>query len=471
MSFPRRPKPKKILLTPQEDDDPTTSPAAASPSESSAPPAFKPKKRAGVKLSFGASPTSIGGGDSGEDEEPITFIKKPLRKRPGLVSASTGSSTDLRKAVLLDSTTIPAFRVDSEDTIVGSPDIDLTDAPSIPSTLSTPAGSTTSTTAGLKSLRLTPGTTPAPTSYFEAARPSYSKEYLEELRAATPKATREVFQGEDGEKITEALEGDVVMEGTTPSASGMGGGIMEEAQVRRLKAQRAERARGGGGADDGFISLNSGRQESDSEEEDYSSRRKKGKESRLVRPEILDDQDEELQSYVDDGALSLAPSARRMEALRKRRDIASQIEEAEEDNRAAESAESSSSEGELGFERDQLRKATGKATSSSRRFNTVEERLRYVPPKIRPLPSMKEAVAALREKIRVVEEERERTAKRLESVRREGEEIARREEEVRRLMEEAGKRYEGLVKGMSGVGLEGGTGKVERGLESMTPVR
>ncbi|RPA86713.1 hypothetical protein BJ508DRAFT_410916 [Ascobolus immersus RN42] len=438
----RRAKPRKIGL-PESDSEPesttpiiktaspkpSTSATTATPGDESTPiPTFTKRKKAAPrtpKLSL-----SLDEGNNDEEEPPV-FVKKPLRKKP----ISTNSSQSLHKAALENAAAGPVPKKPPPMRIA---------MPDRPSLLS---------------------------SRTDEDRPSYSKEYLAELKASTPVAKPEIYDAENMDKL-----GAVDSEGDTPMAEQPTiTAIPDEAEIRRLKLAR-ERKKAG----EDYIALD------DNSDEDWG--RKKKKDSRLVRPEILDDEDPELQQYVNDDRLGLSSKTRKRQAKLKRLEIAAQIDEAEENmfdhvNGDSDTDGSSSSDDELlGWERDQILKATGGKSApaletiakSSRTFTKIEDRLRYTPPNVRPLPSINLALGRLKGLLRNMEEDRKKTLAKIEDVKKERQDILEREEQVKKGLEESAREYEKLEKELKemGLGVPAGTGFEGVGTRSgtMTPL-
>ncbi|KAF8469689.1 nineteen complex-related protein 2-domain-containing protein [Kalaharituber pfeilii] len=334
----------------------------------------------------------------------------------------------------------------------------------------------------------------------------YSKEYLEELRSATPSAPVPSKGAGDGDGDT-----DVVMQDSTPAEDPLGTlskfgttataaaassstSIPDPALVKALKARRAAAAVAAADPKSGiskdYISLAPG-SESDS---DPASRSQKKKHSRLTHPtSFLDeDDDPELASFVNDPAprhpatavnparivLTSALSSRRnaeLEEKTSRRDriqeALAQVSDSDSDGLSAESSAFSSRAPSPDRENDLL-KATWLDTQLSRisgvpgseRQMTLEDRLAYQPPNIPPLPSLDSSVKRLETLLAEMVKIRDRTVMRVEEIRMEKGEIGRRKAEVQEGLRRVGAEYERLERELGGKISEV---KGERGLEDL----
>ncbi|KAF8424608.1 nineteen complex-related protein 2-domain-containing protein [Tirmania nivea] len=324
----------------------------------------------------------------------------------------------------------------------------------------------------------------------------YSKEYLQELRSETP-STPTPFQAEEGEvdvvcEAAEVLGGDAL--GTfskfgtaarSPQDSG-GTAIPDPALVKALKARRAaEAARVTTTASKSklqeYISLSA------SEDDDRQAQGKKP--SRLVRAEILDEDDEELATFIHDpststsaahpsrlvltNALSSRAGALQEEKLLRR----GQIQEALLDISSSDSSDTGSpnASGDDGdglaqdWHRHQLQIATGSSLDGKDDpTSSLDARLRYQPPTIPPVPGLDSKLQWLHEVLGEMARVRDGLVARVEEVRREKEDILRREREVQEGLGRVGEEYMRLGGGWKGGGGVQGMGRgLERGLESL----
>lgn len=314
-------------------------------------------------------------------------------------------------------------------------------------------------------------------------RPSYSKEYLEELKSNT--STKPVEEAEEAERgnggndydmildddvmavveagnqRTVARLGDVAPTGTT--------GILDEGLVRVFKARRAERSTRSKAGD--FISLNGDEDLDDGDDEILLKSKKK--KSRLRG---LDDggfDDEEMEKYVEDEQIVLGGKLAQREQERRRREgIRDTINQAEGIN-SDDDADSDFSRDSLAeeWERDQIRKGVFSANVPG----TVASDLKMLtqqPPNVTPLPNLKDALKRLEASLAAMEFRRAQTVMQVETLLHEKMEISQREGMVQDRLRKAGEEYEKL-RGELGMGDGGSEGVVSRGLESFgnTPIR
>lgn len=331
----------------------------------------------------------------------------------------------------------------------------------------------------------------------------YSKEYLEELRSETP-STPTPFQTAEGEG-----DGDVAMceagavggggdplgtfskFGTTAAAAAklptdLGGtAIPDPALVKVLKARRAAEATKSTSTE--YISL-SPTHSSASEDDNGRVRRKKP--SRLVRTEILDEDDEQLATFIHDPSTSTSaahPSrliltsalSSRAGALQEEKYLRrGQIQEALLGISSSESSSDDSSHADdddddgnghaPDWHRRQLRIATGLSSLDGKDDPTssLDARLRYQPPAIPPVPELDGKLKWLQEVLAEMVRARDGLVCRVEEVKREKEEIRRRETEVQEGLGRLSEQYSRLgiaEKDPGGEGVEG----MGRGLESL----
>lgn len=311
-------------------------------------------------------------------------------------------------------------------------------------------------------------------------RPSYSKEYLEELKSNTP--TKPIDVLEEGEDYM-ILDDDVmaVVDSSLPPSNNQGTltkfgdaapegttGILDEGLVRVLKARRAEKATRTKAGD--FISLSGDDSDNGSNEILLKSKKKK---SRLQRPDDALFDDEEMEKYVEDERIVLGgKSAQREQDRRRREGIRDAINEAE-GVASDEDADSDVSKDSLAkeWERDQIRKGAFSSNTPGSAASDLEMLARQ-PPNVTPLPSLKDAMKRLEDNLAAMEFRRAQTVRMVEVLQSEKKEIGEREAMVQERLRKAGDEYERLRVEL-GMGGGDGEGVVSRGLESFgnTPIR
>lgn len=423
----RRPKARKIEADDEEEppeDDSALRPASSRPKPTK-------KKRSTLRLSFGpetgtAATAAVDSGPAPDEEIPIVLKKSALSRKAIERSA-------LRKAGLA-------------------------------------AGA-----VGIDQLNATPA----------SERPSYSKEYLEELKSSTStkpveEEEEEAEAGNSGDDYDMILDDDVMavveagnqlavarLEDAAPAGTT---GILDEGLVRVLKARRAERSTRSKAGD--FISLD-GDEDMDDGDGEILLKSKKKKKSRLRGPDDGGFDDEEMEKYVEDGGIILGGKAAQREQERRRREgIRDTINQAEGIN-SDEDADSDFSRDSLAeeWERDQIRKGAFSANASASAASDLEMLTRQ-PPNVTPLPSLTDALKRLEDSLAAMEFRKGQTARQAETLLHEKREIAQRENMVQDRLKKAGEEYEKL-RGQLGMGGGGPEGVVSRGLESFgnTPIR
>lgn len=315
-------------------------------------------------------------------------------------------------------------------------------------------------------------------------RPSYSKEYLEELKSSTPTRLAEVQEeevavGNGGDYYDMILDDDVMavvetgnqravtrLEDVAPAGTT---GIIDEGLVRVLKARRAEKATRSKAGD--FISLDDDDDLDDGDNEILLKSKKK--KSRLRG---LDDggfDDEEMEKYIEDERIVLGGKAAQREQERRRRegirDTINQAEGINSDNDADSDLSKDSLVEE--WERDQIRKGAFSSNAPGSVASDLEMLSRQ-PPNITPLPSLKDALKRLEDGLAAMEFRKAQTVRQVETLQHEKREIAQRENMVQDRLKKASEEYEKL-RGELGMGGGGAEGVVRRGLESFgnTPIR
>ena len=327
------------------------------------PQASKTKQKSKLRLSFGPGGTSMA--DDGDQESEVV-----IPKRPGLAKRA------LEKSALQRSLT--------------------------------PSGA-----GGQIPLRVGP----------EQDRPSYSNDYLKELRDSTPSTPKPAAEDASEKTVDVAAKFGEVMKVSTPAA------IPSEAEIREKKARRARLAKEQGAiaTEKDFISL-----EDDMEDDDWDpqGRREELRDTRLVR----DDEDfaEGFDEFVEDGRISLGRKAEKEQILKQREEMRELIDDAE----GLSDDEDSDLEEKAAYEASQTRAAMGGGKDRIDRPRT--------PPKMTSLPRLSNSLDRLRINLAVLEKSKAQMIDRMEELRKEKADIAVREVEIQVLIKEAGDNYEKL---------------------------
>jgi hypothetical protein len=295
-------------------------------------------------------------------------------------------------------------------------------------------------------------------------RPSYSKNYLDELKTSTPstpKDLKSLSDVEDGQ--SKAL--DLAAKFGSDLELQQDSAIPTDAEIREKKERRARLAK-----EEEYINLSD-----DDESNEISLLPQKQKpETRLVR----DDEDiaEGFDEFVDDGRVALGKKAEREQKRRQEAQMRELINEAE--GSSDEDTDDSEAERKAAYEAAQTRAGMDGLRKED---PYARPRRPKTPPKITPLPTLTACLERLQASLASMQYTKMQKIKRMEELQREKADIAVREEEIQRLLKEAGENYEklraeaGLAEGehRNGQSMIGdGTSTPGRGLESLgnTPI-
>jgi Nineteen complex-related protein 2 len=320
-------------------------------------------------------------------------------------------------------------------------------------------------------------------------RPTYSKDYLNELRNSTPSTPKDLSSYNSSVEEDDDLKTlDLISKFGEPSASTVGTGpIPTEAEIREKKERRARLA---------LEHEATGGQQSHSEDfiplEDYDSdgefkpRRmqvsaylqkeaSREEETRLVR----DDEDiaEGFDDFVEDaGRVTLSRKARREQEKKQREGMRELIEQAEDSSEESDSEAEANEAYEIAQSRagmDGLRLSSGGSVMGSLAVKKRAKRTKE-PTVLTKIPRLGDVVKGLRERLREMEDEKTRMGKKIEELDEELVDIKSREEDIQQKLIEAGDEFERMKKEVEekhgGSGLRGllNTQKAEeRGLESL----
>ncbi|KAF8865373.1 hypothetical protein BDZ45DRAFT_721051 [Acephala macrosclerotiorum] len=259
-------------------------------------------------------------------------------------------------------------------------------------------------------------------------RPTYSKDYLNELKSSTPTTPKDLqalhATAEDEEMLDASeLEGATVVE-AEPSAAY----IPTEAEIKEKKERRARLAH-----EKDFISLND---DGDDRRQISLLPRKREKETRLVRED--EDLGEGFDEFVDDGRISLGKKAEREARKRQRKEMADMIHQAE--GSSEDESDDSEAERRAAYEAAQTRAGMdGLHKPEDLDRSTVQ-----MPSKITPLPNLSECLERLQNTLTSMELELAKRQTKLEESKQEKLDIGKREAEVQELLKQAGSRYAAL---------------------------
>ena len=274
-------------------------------------------------------------------------------------------------------------------------------------------------------------------------RPSYSTDYLNELKTSTPSTPKDLRSQSDANDEN-SKELDLVSKfGSDLAFQDSSSAIPTDAEIREKKERRARLAK-----EQNFISLDD---EDAQEQEDSDGERSllpyarqkppKEEETRLVR----DDEDiaEGFDEFVSDGRIALGKKAEREQRKQQKAAMRDLINEAEGGNDSAGSEDDDSeAERHAAYEAAQTRKGMDGLKRKDEQ-STRPKRPR-TPPRITPLPTLAGCLEKLKQKLAGMEYARVQKMRRLEEVKKEKEDIRVREEEIQQLLRETGERYEKL---------------------------
>ncbi|KAL8936776.1 MAG: hypothetical protein Q9216_004761 [Gyalolechia sp. 2 TL-2023] len=322
-------------------------------------------------------------------------------------------------------------------------------------------------TALRKSLGASLAPDPAPLRQSED-RPSYSTEYLNELKGSTPSTPKDLkpILAPDAEN-SKAI--DLAAKFGSDLSVYENSAIPTDAEIREKKQRRARLAK-----EEEYINLH-GSDESDDDSNEIALRpRKDHPETRLIHED--EDIAEGFDEYVDDGRIALGRKAEREQKRKHKSEMETLINEAEGGS-SSDATDDSEVERRQAYEATQTRAGMDGLQKNE---NSNQPQRPRTPPRITPLPTLNGCLEKLQANLNKMQYEKMQRAKRLEEVRRDKVEMAEREVEIQRLLKEAGENYERLRGQIGGelaaatngqVMLENGNTNTERGLESLgTPL-
>ena len=259
-------------------------------------------------------------------------------------------------------------------------------------------------------------------------RPSYSKDYLDELKTSTPSTPNDLkslSDVEDGQ--SQAL--DLAAKFGSDIGLRQNAAIPTDAEIREKKERRARLAK-----EEECINLSDGEDESN---EISLLPRKQKPETRLVRDdeEIAEGFDE----FVDDGRIAVGKKAEREQKKRQAAQIRDLINEAE--GSSDEDSDDSEAERKAAYEAAQTRAGMD---GLHKEDPYARPRRPKTPPRITSLPTLSACLERLQANLVGMQYTKMQKIKRMEELQREKADIAVREEEIQRLLKEAGDNYEKL---------------------------
>lgn len=304
-----------------------------------------------------------------------------------------------------------------------------------------------------------------PRASLDEDRPTYSKDYLAELRKSTPTTPKDLKPSAVEEEESRALD---IASKFGPASSlipELGSAIPTNAEIQEKKARRARLAK-----EQQAMDLDEDQPwASDDDDEFRTSRneislrpKEKYAETRLVHED--EDIAEGFEDYVEDGKISLGRKAEREAEKRRRAEMAELINQAEHGS-GDDGSIDSEEERNAAYEAAQTRAGTyGKSREQ------IDDGAR-TPPRITPLPDLGEVLEALQADIRTKQQRRELILKKLDELKEDKVRIADRQQYLQEQLQKTGDEYEKLriEAGMAAVngGTEDGKVIVNRGLDSI----
>jgi hypothetical protein len=259
-------------------------------------------------------------------------------------------------------------------------------------------------------------------------RPTYSKDYLNELKSSTP-TTRPAAAAsieDEADLGLEELDGAMVVDSDMFTTAY----IPSEAEIKEKKERRARLAK-----DQDFISLDD--DDGDSGRTLSLLPRKKVAETRLVRED--EDLGEGFDEFVEDGRIALGKKQERAAKKAHRKAMAEQIRHAE--GSSDEDSDDSESERRAAYEAAQTRAGMDGLHKPTDDVESTAQ----IPSKITPLPVLSECLERLKTTLQDMEQDMVSRQKRVADLEQEKREILAREVEVQELLKQAGERYATLT--------------------------
>ena len=249
-------------------------------------------------------------------------------------------------------------------------------------------------------------------------RPSYSHDYLAELRTSTPSKPRSPAESDDN-------SADQSIADQTSTIQKFDSGISNTlvpsaAEIAEKKERRARLAK-----EEDYIAL-------DDEEQDWRITLDKAeKDTRLVRED--EDFAEGFEEFVDDGTVALGKKAERDKAKKDRAHMQDLIDNAEQS-----SEDESEAERNFAYEDAQTRAGMDGMTRETHERSSADK----MPPTVTKIPRLGTVIERLRAQLHEMEQKGNLIAKQRQGLLQEKTEVEAREKEIQALVTEAGEKYE-----------------------------
>lgn len=303
-------------------------------------------------------------------------------------------------------------------------------------------------------------------------RPSYSKDYLAELRNSTPSKPKDLKPSAEEEEEQRELDIASKFGSAAPISISLDpetSAIPTQAEILEKKARRKRLAQEHNAYDEDEDKLWASDGDDDDDEfrthKNEISLRPKDKwgETRLVR----DDEDiaEGFDEYVEDGRIAMGKKAEREARRRRRAEMAELINDAEGGS-ADDGSDDSEEERNAAFAAAQAR--SGRYGHKDR----DDEDGARTPPRITPLPDLDDIVASLQSDMDLKQQKQELIRRKLEELQQDKMRVAERKQYLQQQLQETAEKFEKLrqEEGLPALPANAAAGNLmiaERGLDSL----
>ena len=316
-------------------------------------------------------------------------------------------------------------------------------------------------------LRARSGLGPDATQSGDEGRPSYSKDYIAELRSSTPTTPKDLKPSSEEDEESRALDvaskfGPIASLAPETSSAIPTAAEIEEKKARRRRLAQEEKAY----EDEGERPWAS----DDEGEDDFRMRRNeislrpkdKYPETRLIH----DDEDiaEGFDDFVEDGRISLGRKSEREAQRRRRADMAELINDAEGGD-SSDSSDDSEEERNTAFAAAQAR-----AGRYGQRIQDEDDGTK-TPPRVTPLPDLNEVLEGLTLDVRTKQQRKDAILAKLQELADDKVRVEERKQYLQAQLQKTGDEYEKLRQesGLPALPASGTDGRMimDRGLDSL----
>ncbi|KAF2132609.1 hypothetical protein P153DRAFT_428693 [Dothidotthia symphoricarpi CBS 119687] len=301
----------------------------------------------------------------------------------------------------------------------------------------------------------------------EDDRPSYSKDYIAELRNSTPTTPKDLKPSAEEEDETRALDIASKFGPIAPFPAEALSAIPTDAEIQEKKARRRRLAQEEKAYDDEerpWASDDEGEDDFRMSRNEVSLRPKeKYPETRLVRDE--EDIAEGFEDFVEDGRISLGRKSEREARRRKRTEMAELINDAEGGS-DEDGSDDSEEERHAAFAAAQAR-----AGRYGQKIEDEDDGAK-TPPRTTPLPDLDEVLEGLTIDVRTKQQRKDLILQKLQELKDDKVRIEERKKYLQEQLQKTGEEYEKLrqeagLPALPASGVDGGRLLTERGLDSL----